>query len=97
MGALIDNLHVVPSAKRNGIGRRLMAQAAGHVVTRDRTMGLYLWVLEQNEDAQAFYGACGGRCVERALTDPPGGVPGRLRGSPAKLRYVWADPSTLLG
>lgn len=96
-GALIDNLHVDPGSKRQGIGRRLMARAAGAVVTRDRTMGLYLWVLEQNADAQAFYAACGGRCVERALTEPPGDVPGRLNGAPAKLRYVWTDPAALLG
>jgi GNAT superfamily N-acetyltransferase len=58
--------------------------------------GLYLWVLEQNADAQAFYEARGGRCVGRGLTDPPGGDSSRLNGSPAKLRYAWPDPSVLL-
>ncbi len=29
--------------------------------------------------------------VERAMVDPPGGVPARLTGAPAALRYVWPD------
>jgi len=27
---------------------------------------------------------------------PPSGMPGRLTGSPLKLRYVWPKPSVLL-
>jgi hypothetical protein len=59
--------------------------------------GLYLWVLEQNVDAQAFYHARGGRCVERTPVSPPGGIPSRLTGAPMKLRYAWQEPTTLLG
>jgi hypothetical protein len=33
--------------------------------------------------------------VERADASPPGGVASRLTGSPAKLRYAWADPAVL--
>jgi len=56
---------------------------------------MYLWVLEQNTGAQAFYAASGGRAAERAFADSPGGVPGRLQGRPAKLRYVWPDARDL--
>jgi hypothetical protein len=59
--------------------------------------GLYLWVLEQNTAAQAFYAARGGTCAERAETPPPGGEPARLNGKPMGLRYVWRDPSVLEG
>jgi hypothetical protein len=52
---------------------------------------LYLWVLEGNTAAQAFYAARGGRLVERGITEPPGRG-GRIVG----LRYVWPDPSVLL-
>ena len=89
-GALLDNLHVTHDLKRHGVGRRLMAQSAQAVVERDPPTGLYLWVLEQNTAAQAFYDAIGGRCVERGLASPPGG------GRPPRLRYVWTDPSTLV-
>lgn len=93
-GALLDNLHVVHGQKRRGIGSRLMTLTAESVL--ERGTGLHLWVLEQNADARAFYEARGGRCVERALVPPPGGLPGRLNGSPVGLRYAWPDPSVLV-
>ena len=40
-------------------------------------------------------GRNGGRSAERAFVQSPGGVPGRLNGSPAKLRYVWPDAARL--
>lgn len=94
-GTLIDNLHVAFDRKRAGIGTRLLAEAAATVVGR-RPAGLYLWVLEQNAPAQAFYRARGGTCTGRRQVRPPGGVPGRLQGAPAALRYAWAQPATLL-
>jgi GNAT superfamily N-acetyltransferase len=96
-GARLDNLHVSHEHKRNGVGSRLLALTAETVIQQSGGCGLYLWVLEQNVDAQTFYQACGGRCVERAPVPPPGGVPNRLNGSPVGLRYVWEDPSVLLG
>jgi hypothetical protein len=57
---------------------------------------VYLWVLEQNTAAQAFYEARGGRRADRRLVPPPGGHADRLRGSPVGLRYVWDDPATLI-
>jgi ribosomal protein S18 acetylase RimI-like enzyme len=90
-GALVDNLHVRYGHGRSGVGRRLMAEAAGAVSERPGTHPLYLWVLEQNVAGQAFYDALGGRCVERVFVDAPGGDPTRLNGAPAKLRYAWDD------
>jgi GNAT superfamily N-acetyltransferase len=93
-GALLDNLHVVHGQKRRGVGRQLMRMTA-HAVT-ERGTGLYLWVLEQNVDGQRFYEALGAKRLEEAPVTPPGGMKGRLRGSPLKLRYAWADPAILL-
>jgi ribosomal protein S18 acetylase RimI-like enzyme len=95
-GSLLENLHVVHVLQGSGIGTRLMAATAQAVVERCPSAGLYLWVLEQNTAAQAFYKSRGGTCVERGLALPPGGDPARLNGTPAKLRYVWPDPSELL-
>lgn len=92
-GALVDNLHVAHGSKRRGIGSRLLGLTARAVV--ERSTGLYLWVLEQNHDARAFYEARGGRCVERAPVPPPGGVRARLNGSPVALRYAWSDAESL--
>ena len=92
-GALLDNLHVVHGRKRQGVGSELLALTARAVTGRGT--GLYLWVLEQNEAAQAFYEAHGARRMDRDRVSPPGGVASRLNGSPARLRYAWSDPGGL--
>jgi ribosomal protein S18 acetylase RimI-like enzyme len=96
-GALLENLHVADGHKRQGIGAGLLALTAEAVIERPERTGLYLWVLEQNVDAQAFYQARGGRCAGRGLVSPPGGIASRLTGSPAKLRYDWPESTALLG
>jgi GNAT superfamily N-acetyltransferase len=92
-GALLDNIHVAHRHQRRGVGSGLLAQTAETVAGRHKATGLYLWVLEQNVEAQAFYEARTAKRVERAPVAPPGGIPGRLNGSPYKLRYAWGDPS----
>jgi ribosomal protein S18 acetylase RimI-like enzyme len=93
-GALLDNLHVIHDRKRRGVGSRLLELSAGAVV--ERGTGLFLWVLEQNVSAQAFYAANGGRIIEREPALPPDGNPARLNGSPVKLRCAWSDPATIV-
>jgi ribosomal protein S18 acetylase RimI-like enzyme len=89
-GALLDNLHVRHDLKRQGVGARLMAETARTVLRRRPSSGLYLWVLEQNTAAQAFYQAQGGRQVERQLAGPfPGG------GQAYSFRYAWRDLSSV--
>jgi len=95
-GALLDNLHVAYGLKRMGVGTRLMALTVQAVLDSTPASGLYLWVLEQNAGARAFYTARGGTCVETSLVSPPGGDPARLNGSPRGMRFVWPDPSRLL-
>lgn len=95
-GALLDNLHVTHTHQRSGIGSKLLVLSAGTVVQRRPQSRLYLWVLEQNRAAQAFYAALGGKRAGREIVEPPGGDPRRLNGNPVKLRYVWSDPATLL-
>ena len=94
-GALIDNLHVTAELKRLGIGTGLLREAARIVTEQRRSSGMYLWVLEQNEAAQAFYVANGGVNVERGFVEPPGGDTTRLNGQPVKLRYAWSNLSSL--
>ena len=94
-GALLDNLHVAYGLKGHGIGSRLLALTARAVLDSAPASGLYLWVLEQNRAARAFYAARGGTCVGREPAPAPGGDPGRLNGMPMGLRYAWPDPSEL--
>ena len=86
-GTLLDNLHVRHDRQRDGIGGLLLREAAQLTLERT-TGGMYLWVLEPNSRAQAFYQAMGGTEVGRASAGAPA-LPGV-----AKLRYHW--PSTSL-
>jgi GNAT superfamily N-acetyltransferase len=90
-GALLDNLHVTHEMKGSGVGTVLMSASAHSVLEQESPTGLYLWVLEQNEPAQAFYRARGGTESGRELRGPfPGG------GTAFALRMTWADPARLL-
>ena len=74
-----------------GMGTTLLSEAAQVLVEQRPSEALYLWVLEQNEAAQAFYASRGGTCVGSVLRGPfPGG--GRAIG----YRYAWPDPSRLI-
>jgi GNAT superfamily N-acetyltransferase len=95
-GALLDNLHVAYARKRQGVGRRLLARSARAVLDAAPGSGLYLWVLDQNTAARAFYAALGGQSVERVTVRSLGGDPDRLAGSPLCWRVAWPDPTVLL-
>ena len=78
------------------MGTRLLALTARAVLDADPTSSLYLWVLEQNTAARAFYEARDGSCVDRRQVGAPGGDATRLNGRPVGLRMAWRDPSRLL-
>jgi ribosomal protein S18 acetylase RimI-like enzyme len=95
-GSLLDNLHVSHALKRQGIGAELVQRVAHAVVNEARLPGLFLWVLEQNTAAQAFYRSLGGRLEDSKVVRSPGNVPGRLSGTPRGVRVAWSDASVLL-
>jgi GNAT superfamily N-acetyltransferase len=95
-GALLDNLHVAYACKRQGVGRQLLARSARAVLDAAPGSGLYLWVLDQNAAARAFYAALGGQSVARVTVKSLGGDPGRLAGTPLCWRIAWPDPAVLL-
>jgi len=84
-GTLVDNLHVVPGLKGNGLGRQLMAAVAEDVQRHALHPVLHLWVYEQNGQARGFYERLGGlvnTCVEEPAPD----------GSRVNvLRYGWRE------
>ncbi len=94
-GALLENLHVQHDRRRTGLGSHLLALSAAAVLARPCPSAIYLWVLEENHPARAFYEACGGVRGDRTAASPPGGMPARLNGTPMRLRYVWPDVALL--
>jgi ribosomal protein S18 acetylase RimI-like enzyme len=95
-GALVDNLHVAHSVQRSGIGTLLLDRAARTIIERRPGSGVFLWVLERNQPAQAFYLSRGGTLCGRELASPPGGDPRNLDGAPRKIRVAWSDPRALI-
>ncbi|WP_027482894.1 GNAT family N-acetyltransferase [Deinococcus pimensis] len=81
-GALLDNLHVQPHLKGQGVGSTLLSQVARICHERSPTSGLSLWVLDANGNARRFYERHGATCAGEEGS-PPGG--GRVR----RLRYAW--------
>jgi ribosomal protein S18 acetylase RimI-like enzyme len=65
-GSLMDNLHVRPLARGQGIGEQLFRTVAGQLSTRGSCSGLHLWVFEANVAGLRFYERLGGRVVETA-------------------------------
>jgi GNAT superfamily N-acetyltransferase len=86
-GTLVDNLHVQPGMHRHGLGRVLLAAAAKWSAEHHPQAGLYLWVLEGNSNARAFYEHLGGQPHDLQVSEPPGG--GTITG----IRYAWQGPT----
>jgi ribosomal protein S18 acetylase RimI-like enzyme len=82
-GALIDNLHVLPESKGQGIGKRLMQEAFKWIAENYPNPHFYLWVYEDNHEARRFYEKMGGENVQSATYENPGG------GISNTLRYAW--------
>jgi ribosomal protein S18 acetylase RimI-like enzyme len=95
-GALVDNLHVSHTVQRGGIGTLLLDHVARMVAEQRPGSGIYLWVLEQNTQAIAFYEARKGVLRDSEPSAPPGGDPRHLHGSPRRIRVTWGDPTVLL-
>lgn len=89
-GSLIDNLHVMATQRKTGIGKMLLKECAGVLLTRSSSLRLYLWVYELNQNARMAYEKLGGLNVETVdkLNDD---------GSRARIcRYYWEDARRLL-
>lgn len=89
-GPLLDNLHVRPETRSRGLGRRLLAAAAGEIDRRGWTPRLHLWVFEANTGARRFYERHGGRAVERVMYDASDG------GAYPAWCYAWDALAPLL-
>jgi ribosomal protein S18 acetylase RimI-like enzyme len=62
-GSLLDNLHVLPQLRGQGIGERLFRTVVGQLAAANSNSGLHLWVFEANVAGLRFYERLGGRVV----------------------------------
>ncbi len=88
-GALLDNLHVAPHLHGQGIGRRLMTDAAHWIVAMQPRWSMHLWVYEANSRTVGFYRSVGGSEVDQRVIVTPAGNRATV------LRFEWRDPLAL--
>ena len=89
-GSFLDNLHVAPHLTGQGIGRRLLSEAACRLLTSGSRGGMYFWVIAQNYKARRFYERAGAVTVGSAENPMPDGQ------NLLALRCHWAYPSILV-
>ncbi|MFZ3201237.1 MAG: GNAT family N-acetyltransferase [Candidatus Acidiferrales bacterium] len=89
-GSFLDNLHVVPRLTGQGIGRRLLSAVAERLVADGSRLGLYLWVIDQNQMARRFYEKAGAEVVGTSPFSMPDGQ--RV----VAARCYWPRPESLL-
>lgn len=102
-GSLIDNLHLRPQARGNGIGERLFRHAASQLSATSASSALHLWVFEANVAGLRFYARLGGRVVGRERSEIPAArgkaVPARALAAPCadRLNRLGGLPSSPIG
>jgi GNAT superfamily N-acetyltransferase len=89
-GACLDNLHIRPEHRSQGLGRQLFAKSTKWVMSKEPGWPIHLWVFEANHPARRFYERFSGEVVERNIKEMPGGA------QVPSLRYVWHDLRILL-
>jgi GNAT superfamily N-acetyltransferase len=83
----IENLHVKPSNRSEGVGSMLMTVAARKMIQQGHKT-VYLWVVANNKRAIRLYQRLGGVCTDQALKNLFGhAVP--------NVKMVWSDISVL--
>jgi ribosomal protein S18 acetylase RimI-like enzyme len=82
-GVLLDNLHVRPASKGQGLGRQLLQASRAWAAMVEPATPLVLYVFERNVAAVGFYEHLGGTVVARRVTSHPA-AEGHV-----ELRYAW--------
>jgi GNAT superfamily N-acetyltransferase len=82
-GTLLENLHVAPDHKRQGIGQLLFDAVMQWADQSTQSQWLHLWVLASNHAAQRFYQQIDAQHVESGTWHAPDGS-----GLP-QYRYAW--------
>jgi ribosomal protein S18 acetylase RimI-like enzyme len=82
-GTLLDNLHVEPESKGQGIGYTLFRAGVQRMLTERPGLGVNVTVYVANAPAVAFYERIGGQRID-VSDHAPGAAPGKLA-----YRYYW--------
>jgi ribosomal protein S18 acetylase RimI-like enzyme len=85
-GSFLNNLHVAEERLRLGCGTRLMSAVRDFCIELSPARPVYLWVVDSNRRAQAFYSRLGATLRGTDSWEPPGG------GLALLYRLAWNSP-----
>jgi GNAT superfamily N-acetyltransferase len=88
-GSFLNNLHVAEDRLRLGCGTRLMSAVRDCCSMLSPASPVYLWVVDTNRRAQAFYSRLGATFRGTDHWEPPGGGMALLH------RFAWNSPSEI--
>ncbi len=88
-GALIDNLHVIGSHQRKGIGTALLYASAEWIARDHHEAPFFLWVFIANHRARKFYEKRGASYGEEKTIENPDGSVAQI------IRCYWKNASQL--
>ena len=88
-GSFLNNIHVAQAVQGRGVGASLLHATAELCMRLYGEAGLYLWVVQSNTKAQAFYTRYGAKNSETDVWHAPGGTVAPL------FRFAWESPRVL--
>jgi ribosomal protein S18 acetylase RimI-like enzyme len=88
-GSFLNNLHVAEDRLRLGCGTRLMSAVQDCCSQSSPASPVYLWVVDSNQRAQAFYSRFGATFRGTDRWEPPGG------GTALVHRFAWNSPKEI--
>ena len=89
-GSLVDNLHVSPATRNEGIGTALLQRVILWLREYYGEEAVYLLVLESNVVARSLYEKHGGLCVEYFSARTHSDITVR------NCRYIWENPHQMV-
>jgi ribosomal protein S18 acetylase RimI-like enzyme len=88
-GSYLNNLHVAEDRLRLGCGTRLMSAVQDCCSKLAPVSPVYLWVVDSNQRAQAFYSRLRATFRGTDHWEPPGG------GTALLYRFAWSSPKEI--
>ena len=73
-GSLLDNIHVKPASHRQGFGTSMLRAISRQLEEKSPSSPLYLWVLQNNTNAQRFYQSFGATNIGSDIWHAPDGT-----------------------
>jgi GNAT superfamily N-acetyltransferase len=88
-GSCLNNIHVTQAMQGRRVGASLLHAVARVCENRHSQSGLYLWVVQSNTKAQAFYTRYGARHAESGVWNAPDGTVAPL------FLFAWDSPQAI--